>query len=256
MKKSENIGNKLISPLFMLFLIILIQITVVNLKVPKFIFPSPVDVCKVFLKEWKILLEHTGVTVFEALSGFLLSIVLGIIAGGLLEYFKILKKLFYPILLISQMVPLIAIAPLILIWFGFGIMPKILIVVAVCVFPCILSFLDGLSNIDAEYINLLKTMKASELQIFLKLKLPASIQSLISGLKISAVYSITGAVIGEWLGAEKGLGIHMTRSISSFKTDALFADIIIIIICSFLVFKLVETTEKLLMPWKKQEKFL
>ena len=112
---------------------------------------------------------------------------------------------------------------------------------------------DGLDNIDNELISLMKTMKANEIQIFFKLKLPASLQSLLSGLKISAVYSIMGAVIGEWLGAEKGLGIYMTRAISSFRTDALFASIFLIIVLSLAVFKATEYAEKKLIPWKNNK---
>ena len=237
MKKSENTGSKFQSVLFFLILILLIQIITVKFDIPKYIFPSPSDVISVLWNDKSVLGEHALITFGEALAGFIAAVISGIILGGLLGYFRLLRNILYPLILISQMVPLIAVAPVILIWFGFGIMPKILIVLTVCIFPCILSFLDGLDNIDNELISLMKTMKANEIQIFFKLKLPASLQSLLSGLKISAVYSIMGAVIGEWLGAEKGLGIYMTRAISSFRTDALFASIFLIIILSLAVFK-------------------
>lgn len=250
MKKLRNIGSKLQIIVFFSVVIIIIQVVTVRYHIPKYIFPSPADVVNVLFSDSKILGEHTLITLTEALLGFFAAIILGIILGGILAYFKTIRNIIYPVILISQMVPLIAIAPLILIWFGFGMMPKILIVLIVCLFPCILSFLDGLESIEPELINLMKTMKASEIQIFFKLKLPYSLQNLLSGLKISAVYSITGAVIGEWLGAEKGLGIYMTRSISSFRTDALFAAILIIILLSLSVFSLVEFSEKKLIPWK------
>ena len=253
MKKSENTGSKFQSALFFLILIFLIQIITVKFNIPKYIFPSPSDVISVLWSDKSVLGEHALITFGEALAGFIAAVIAGIILGGLLGYFKLLRNILYPLILISQMVPLIAVAPVILIWFGFGIMPKILIVLAVCIFPCILSFLDGLDNIDNELISLMKTMKANEIQIFFKLKLPASLQSLLSGLKISAVYSIMGAVIGEWLGAEKGLGIYMTRAISSFRTDALFASIFLIIILSLAVFKATEYAEKKLIPWKNNK---
>ena len=253
MKKLENTGSKFQSVLFFLILILLIQIITVKLNIPKYIFPSPSDVISVLWSDKSVLGEHALITFGEALAGFIAAVIAGIILGGLLGYFRLLRNILYPLILISQMVPLIAVAPVILIWFGFGIMPKILIVLTVCIFPCILSFLDGLDNIDNELINLMKTMKANEIQIFFKLKLPASLQSLLSGLKISAVYSIMGAVIGEWLGAEKGLGIYMTRAISSFRTDALFASIFLIIILSLAVFKATEYAEKKLIPWKNNK---
>lgn len=250
MKKLGNIGSKLQTAVFFSVIIIITQICTVKFQIPKYIFPSPVDVANILFSDSKILAEHSLVTITEALLGFSAAIILGIILGGILTYFKTVRNIVYPIILISQMIPLIAVAPLILIWFGFGIMPKVLIVLIVCLFPCILSFLDGLESLNPELISLMKTMKASEMQIFFKLKLPYSLQSLLSGLKISAAYSIMGAVIGEWLGAEKGLGIYMTRSISSFRTDALFAAILIIILLSLSVFKLVEFSEKKLIPWK------
>ena len=253
MKKSENTGSKFQSVLFFLILILLIQIITVKLNIPKYIFPSPSDVISVLWSDKSVLGEHALITFGEALAGFIAAVIAGIILGGFLGYFRLLRNILYPLILISQMVPLIAVAPVILIWFGFGIMPKILIVLTVCIFPCILSFLDGLDNIDNELISLMKTMKANEIQIFFKLKLPASLQSLLSGLKISAVYSIMGAVIGEWLGAEKGLGIYMTRAISSFRTDALFASIFLIIILSLAVFKATEYAEKKLIPWKNNK---
>jgi putative hydroxymethylpyrimidine transport system permease protein len=253
MKKSENTGSKYQAALFFLILVILIQIITMKLEIPKYMLPSPTDVITALWEDRTVLFEHALVTFGEALAGFAAAVILGIILGGLLGYFRLLRNILYPLILISQMVPLIAVAPVILIWFGFGIMPKILIVLTVCIFPCILSFLDGLDNIDNELINLMKTMKANEVQIFFKLKLPASLQSLLSGLKISAVYSIMGAVIGEWLGAEKGLGIYMTRAISSFRTDALFASILIIIVLSLLVFKATEYAERKLIPWKNNK---
>ena len=253
MKKSENTGSKFQSVLFFLILILLIQIITVKFNIPKYIFPSPSDVISALWRDKSVLGEHALITFGEALAGFIAAVIAGIILGGFLGYFRLLRNILYPLILISQMVPLIAVAPVILIWFGFGIMPKILIVLTVCIFPCILSFLDGLDNIDNELISLMKTMKANEIQIFFKLKLPASLQSLLSGLKISAVYSIIGAVIGEWLGAEKGLGIYMTRAISSFRTDALFASIFLIIVLSLAVFKATEYAEKKLIPWKNNK---
>ena len=185
MKKSENTRSKFQSVLFFLILILLIQIITVKLNIPKYIFPSPSDVISVLWSDKSVLGEHALITFGEALAGFIAAVIAGIILGGLLGYFRLLRNILYPLILISQMVPLIAVAPVILIWFGFGIMPKILIVLTVCIFPCILSFLDGLDNIDNELISLMKTMKANEIQIFFKLKLPASLQSLLSGLKIS-----------------------------------------------------------------------
>ncbi len=254
MKRLKNIGDRGLQAAFILFLAFLWEFISIKLKVPNYILPAPSRILKALFVKKQILWEHTKTTFFEAMLGFLIAIVLAVILGQLMNCFKKLKVVLYPILLISQTVPLIAIAPLILIWFGFGVIPKIIIVIIVCFFPILISFLDGMEQVDEDMVHLMKTMKASTVQIFFKLKVPASLPAFFAGLKISATYSIMGAVIGEWLGAKNGLGIFMTRAISSFKTDELFADILIVVALSFFMFKLVKIFEIILMPYNKNSR--
>ena len=249
-KKSENIGNNF---LFFITLIIATIITEFIIKVkniPDYILPKPSVIFKNIYEDRILLLHHSLTTISEALIGFIISIILAFLIGAIIYNKKFIKAILYPFLLISQTIPLIAIAPIILIWFGFGILPKIIIVVIVCIFPILISFLDGLTSVDVEQINLFKIMKAKPYEIFFKCILPSSMTSFFAGLKISATYAIMGAIIGEWLGAENGLGIYMTRALTSFKTPALFGAIILIIILSIILFKLVEAIEYLFMPWK------
>ena len=252
MKKSGSIEKNNLFFISLLILIIGCELTIRFLEIPKYILPTPIMVIKALYSQKEILFNHSMVTLFEALVGFILSIILSLVIGGLVYPFERLKKILYPYLLITQTIPLIAIAPVILIWFGFGILPKIIIVVLICTFPMLLSFLGGLDEVDIELLDLFKVMGASKKYIFFKVILPSSLPSYFSGVKISATYSIMGAVIGEWLGAKSGLGIYMTRAISSFKTDYLFAGIIVVIILSLSIFKGVEYIEKLVMPWKKK----
>lgn len=253
-KKSENIGNNLLFLLSFVLLTIFAEIVIKVKEVPPYILPAPSAVIKNLWETREILIGHSLVTISEALIGFFISIILAFIIGALIYNKKRIKAIIYPFLLISQTIPLIAIAPLILIWFGFGVMPKIIIVVTVCVFPILISFLDGLSSTDTELIELFKVMKAKKSKIFFTCILPNSLTSFFAGCKISATYAIMGAVIGEWLGAENGLGIYMTRTLSSFQTEGLFASIVIVIFLSILLFKAVEGIEYLLMPWKRRKK--
>lgn len=218
--------------------------------IPSFIFPKPTEIFRGLMEDKELLLSHTLTTVYEAFIGFAISIILSLIIGALIYDKKRIKEILYPFLLISQTVPLIAVAPLILIWFGFGILPKIIIVVVICLFPILISFLDGLNSVNQEVIDLFKVMRAKKIDIFRKCLFPASLPSLFAGLKISVTYSVMGAVIGEWLGAEKGLGIYMTRALSSFRTDYLFSAIIIVVIISLILFKLIELIEKFVLRWK------
>lgn len=252
-KKSENIGNNFLFILSFLVLTLFVEIIVRIKEIPSFILPSPSTVVKNLWETRVLLWEHSLVTILEALAGFIISIILAFIIGALIYNKKRIKAIIYPFLLISQTVPLIAIAPLILIWFGFGIMPKIIIVIIVCIFPILVSFLDGLSATDKELIELFTVMKAPKIKIFFTCILPNSLSSFLAGCKIAATYAIMGAVIGEWLGAEKGLGIYMTRTLSSFQTEGLFASIVIVILLSIILFKIMEGIEYLAMPWKRRK---
>lgn len=254
MKKSGNTEKNNLFLISLLVLVVGCEVIIRTLDIPGYILPAPTKVIKALYSQKEVLFSHSLVTLFEAMTGFTLSIILALIIGGVVYPFERVKKLLYPYLLISQTIPLIAIAPVILIWFGFGILPKIIIVILICTFPMLLSFLGGLEEVDREILDLFQVMGADKKYIFFKVILPSSLPNFFSGVKIAATYSIMGAVIGEWLGAKSGLGIYMTRAISSFKTDYLFAAIIVVVILSLLIFKGIEYIEKAAMPWKQVKK--
>jgi len=233
-------------------MVVLTELLVRSRNIPAYILPAPTRVIRAMVEQREILLSHGMITVVESLTGFIVAILLALVLGGAIYPFKRVKEILYPFLLISQTIPLIAIAPIILIWMGFGVFPKIVIVVLICTFPILISFLEGLDQVDRELIDLMRVMRADKKTIFLKGVLPGSLPNFFAGLKISATYAVMGAVIGEWLGAERGLGIYMTRAISSFKTDNLFGAIIVVVALSISLFKTVEGIEKLLMPWKRR----
>lgn len=143
-------------------------------------------------------------------------------------------------------------APLFIIWFGFGTLPKVVVVTLVCFFPVAVNLVDGYKNVDEDMIHLMAAMGATKGQIFRKVKFPASLPFLFSGLRIAGTYSVMGAVIGEWLGATEGLGILMTRSSQSFLTDRVFAVIMVITLLSLGIFAIIEVLARVLMPWHYQ----
>jgi ABC-type nitrate/sulfonate/bicarbonate transport system permease component len=171
-----------------------------------------------------------------------------------MDNIEIARKAVYPLLIVSQTVPIIALAPLFVMWFGFGIIPKIIVVILVCFFPIVVSLLEGLSSVDRDLLNLMKSMGASRLQIFKMVKFPASMISFFSGLRIAATYSIMGAVIGEWLGGRAGLGLYMLRVKNSYAYDKMFATILIIVVLSMTVFKTISLIQYLSMPWFREMK--
>lgn len=253
MKKSENIGDRIIPIAFLGILISIWYFVTEYGYVEKFILPSPKDVAVTFLEVLPELKPHIIVTVQEALFGFALAIIVSIVLAILMDNVEIIKKAVYPLLIISQTVPIIILAPLFAIWFGFGIFPKIIVVTVVCFFPIIVSLLEGLDSIDEDIINLMRSMGAGKFKIFTLVKFPASMVSFFSGLKVAATYSIMGAVIGEWMGGKVGLGLYMLRAKKSFYLDKVFAVIFLIVALSMLVFKIVSVSQYLLMPWTRQK---
>lgn len=249
MRKLENIEDKIIPASFFAILLIIWEVVGRLEVVPAYILPSPTRIMKTLIINLPLLKEHIIVTSMEAVVGFIIAIILSIVIAIVMDSIPLVKKAVYPLIITSQTIPIITIAPLFAIWFGFGYLPKIVIVVLVCFFPITISLLEGLSSVEPELLNLIKSMGASKVQLYKMVKLPAAMPSFFSGLKISATYSIMGATIGEWVGGKKGLGVYMLRVKHSFATDKVFATIIIITLLSIAILKIVSFIEKKSMPW-------
>jgi len=251
MKKWGNIRDKVIPLIFIIIIIILWQLIVDQGIIARYILPSPLDIMRVCVAIFPTITGHIFTTLQEALTGLAVAIVLSLILAVLMDNFLLIRKALQPLLVISQTIPIMVLAPLFAMWFGFGILPKVIVVILVCFFPIVISLLEGLNSIDQDLLNLMKSMKANRWQIFYLAKFPASLGSFFSGLKIAATYSIIGAVIGEWMGGKSGLGVYMTRVRQSFAMDKVFAAILIIIALSMVLFKIFELIQYLVMPWKR-----
>lgn len=253
MKKLRSIGNKIAPIVFILILLIIWEFIVNVGGIEKYILPAPTDVIKVLIKDFRTMIPHISATLYEGMVGFLIAIVLSIILAVIMDMVPLIKRSLYPVLVISQTIPTVALAPLFIIWFGFGVLPKIIVVVIVCFFPIVISIVDGLEGVDKDLINHFKLMGASKLNVFLHLKLPYGMINFFSGMRIAATYSIMGAVIGEWLGGDKGLGVYMTRARSAYALDKMFASIVIIVAISMGIFLLVSFMEKVFTPWNDKK---
>lgn len=254
MKKSESIGSRLIPAGIATLLAVIWQAVVDSGLVPRFVLPSPIDVLKAFVQTMPVMSPHIAATLQEALVGFSISIALSLALAILMDTFSPVRKALYPLLVVSQTIPIIALAPLFVMWFGFGMLPKIIVVVLVCFFPIVISLLEGLASVDVDMLNLLKSMGASKFQVFRIVKLPASMVGFFSGLRISAAYSIMGAVIGEWLGGDRGIGFYMLRVKHSFAVDRVFAAILVIVALSMLLFKVIAVLQDMAIPWHRHIK--
>lgn len=220
--------------------------------VPKYMLPTPVDVIRAFVENFDVLLEQSAVTLQEAVYGLAIGIVIAFIMAVLMDRFHFLYKAFYPVIVISQTIPTIAIAPLLVLWMGFGMAPKITLVVITTFFPITIGLLDGYKNIDSDAVNLLRAMGAGKMKIFKYVKFPGALEPFFSSLKVSASYSVVGAVVSEWLGGFEGLGVYMTRVRKAYAFDKMFAVIIFISLVSLFLMFVVSIIEKVSMPWKRK----
>ena len=237
------------------FLLLLIwQIVSASGLVPGYMMPSPLKVCTAFWEDFSILCYHGLITVYEALAGLFIGIIFSFIIAVLMDLCPIIRNGLYPMLVVSQTIPSIAIAPLLLLWFGYGVLPKILLIVVTTFFPITVSLLDGFASADKDSLNLLKTMGANSFRQFIHIKFPGALRYFFAGLKISVSYSVVGAVISEWLGGTRGLGVYMTRVRKSFAYDKMFAVILFIAGVSLLLLLLVSIIKWLVMPWERKNK--
>ncbi len=253
-KKLKNISTKIYAPLFALGLVVLWQIVGMMEIVPAFMLPTPARVMEALIADWQVLLSNLWVSLSEAAIGMAFALVGSFIMAVLMDRFSFLHHMFYPLCVISQTIPTVAIAPLLVLWFGFGMAPKVILIFVTCFFPLLVALVTGFECADKNVLRLYRSMDASYLKMLFDVKIPYALDSFFAGLRISVSYSVVGAVIAEWLGGEGGLGVYMTRVRKSFRFDKMFAVIIVISVLSLLLMKLVEVIRDKVMPWKKFEK--
>lgn len=217
--------------------------------VPNYMLPSPVQMMRALIKDFPLLMRHSRVTLLEAGLGLLIGVTLGFAMAAVMDAFPTVKRGLYPILVITQTIPPVAIAPLLILWFSYGIAPKVVLVVLVSFFPMAVGLLEGFESVDEDMIRLMKSMKASRWQIFRHVKVPAALGQFFSGLRIAVSYSVVGAVIAEWLGGFEGLGVYMTRVKKAYSYDKMFAVILLVSVISLLLMALVRILQRRCMPW-------
>ena len=211
-KKLLNITYKVVVPAAFIGLFFLIwEIICLSGTVSSLILPTPGETFKAFFTEGKLIMQHTGITLLEAVCGLACGIAVGFVLAVLMDTFKIFGYGFKPLLVITQTVPTIVIAPLISLWMGYDIKPKILLVALTTFFPIAIGLADGYRSTDTDMIDLMRSMGANRWKIFWFLKLPNALPNFFSALKISTTYAIVGAVISEWVGALGGLGFYILR---------------------------------------------
>jgi NitT/TauT family transport system permease protein len=223
-------------------------ITAIELA-PPYLVPSPQATWQTIVDNPGYLWDNTLITAYETLAAFVLSVIIGLLAAVAMVYSKTVEKTAYPLLVLAQVVPKIALAPLFVVWLGFGLTPKILIALLIAFFPVVVSGYVGLRSIDPEMLDLASTMGAGPVQKFLRFRFPASLPHLFSGLKVAVTLAVTGAVVGDFVGSNEGLGNVILEANGNVNTALLFAALIVLSVLGVVLFLLVELIERLVMPW-------
>lgn len=215
--------------------------------------PSPIDVVMAFVGDFSLLMRHAATTLTQAFLGLAIGTLLGFVIAVVMDHYPIAYKSIYPLMVLTQTVPTVAIAPLLVLWMGYGMLPKVTLIVLTTFFPIAIGLLDGFQTVDPDSINLLKAMGANRFQCFTHIKFPSSLSHFFAGLKISVSYSVVASVISEWLGGFYGLGVYMTRVRKSYSFDKMFAVIFFISLISLLLMLGVKLLKDLVMPWDKKQ---
>ncbi len=245
-------GQKIVPILFLASLLVIWELACKLFSIPLYVLPSPVQVIQSLFTESATLSHHAAVTVMEAVIGILLSD-LAIVLGILMDCFPLVRQGIYPLLVVTQTVPMIVLAPILIIYMGFGIAPKILTVILMCFFPIAVSFSDGLAQVDEEYVHLVRSYGASRLSAYRLVKIRRRFRRFYPVSKVSATYSISGAVVGEWIGAQEGLGYYLLRVKNGYMLDRVFACVLIIIILSLCMNGLIRIYQHFALPYLKND---
>lgn len=237
----------------LIFLTIVWEVIVDVWKISVQVIPAPSNIFMAFWNSRDLLLPHIEQTLLETIIGLFFAIILGVVVAIMLQFSQVVRKAISPLLIISQTIPMIALSPLLLIWFGFTLLPKVIVVTLYCFFPIAVAFADGMQKINPQVIKLLKSMGASRLQILYLAEIPGALPSFFSGLRIAAAYSVTGAIVGEYVGGYQGLGILMENAAHSYAVALVFVTIIIVSVLSLILFGGVSLLEHLFIPWHREK---
>lgn len=252
-RKSTNITNKIWSCSAIVCIVIIWQMVCSFGFIDSFLLPSPIQVIRALVSEFPTLMEHSVISLAEAFLGLGFGVLLGFVMAVLMDEFSVLYKAFYPLMVLTQTIPVVAIAPLLVLWFGYEMAPKVILIMITTFFPIAVGLLNGFHSADKDEVNLLRAMGAGRWKVFRYIKFLGALSQFFAGLRISASYAVVGAVISEWLGGFAGLGVYMTRVKQAYSFDKMFAVILLISIISLVLMKAVDMLQKICMPWEKEK---
>ncbi|MCB0828842.1 MAG: ABC transporter permease [Solirubrobacterales bacterium] len=221
-----------------------------RLGLDDFLVPSPAQVAEVLWQDRGLIADNAAVTLVEILAGFAVALLLGLAVATLLHFSDLVRRASYPVVVASQTIPIIVIAPILVVWFGYGIGPKLAVIALICFFPIAVNTLDGLRSVDPDSVRMMRTLYASRSQIFRRVEAPAALPYAFSGAKIAVAVAVIGAVFGEWVGSERGLGHLMLQDNAQLMTARLFASVAVLSLIAIVLFSLIGLVERALLRWR------
>lgn len=249
-----KIKEKLVQAVFLAAVIVSWQLISVILEVPEYLFPSPYDIILAFQKYSHILFNNALLTLLEAFIGFFIAFVIGSLLALAIVKSRFLDRTVYPFIVLTQTTPKLAIAPLFIIWFGFALVSKVVVAALVAFFPIVINTVKGLKSVDRELVELFRSYGASKFDTLIRLQIPASLPHVFSGLQLAATMSVLGAVIGEFVGADKGLGYIILQSNVNLETSLMFATLLVLAAIGFFFYSAIGLIEKRLLFWHDSQK--
>jgi NitT/TauT family transport system permease protein len=246
---ADILRKKMLPIMGILIFLAIWEASVHILQIRSYLLPAPTEILRTMIANQESLLRHSYVTAYEMIMGFLLAIAVAVPLAIMITNSQQFDNFITPILLFFQTVPKIAIAPLFLVWFGWGVLPKVLVAFLISFFPIIIDTAVGLRSISPEMIDLARSMGATKLQIFMRFRLPTSLPYLFSGLKVASTLAVVGAVVGEMVGADKGLGYLLLVTNSNMQTALMFGAIVALTFQGLVLFYIIQLLEHVLIPW-------
>lgn len=218
-------------------------------NIPAYLLPPPTSIFASMVNDWKVIYLNIYPTLIAILGGFALSVVIGIPLATIIVFSRFAERALYPPMIASQAIPKIAVAPLFVVWMGFGVMPKLSIAFLIAFFPVVIDTVIGLRSIQPEMLQLGRSMGGGTLRVFLKLRLPNALPNIFAGLKVAITLAVVGAITGEFVGSQSGLGYLLTSASGQMDTALVFAVLVTISVIATFLFAIIESVEKLVIPW-------
>lgn len=235
--------------LLMFFILAMWELLVRVLGIQTFVLPTPTKIVTTIFTDSGMIFKHLQVTLFEIACGYLLAVLVGFAVSIATVYSAAFRRGALPLIVAAQTIPVIAIAPILVIWFGYNALPRIIITALVAFFPLTISFVTGLQSVTPDFIAFFRSLKASEFQVFLKLRLPAGLPSIFAGLKVATTLAVVGATISEWVGASEGIGYLIAQDTAQINTTRVFASLVVLGVFGMAFFAAVSFAERIAMPW-------